>query len=136
MAKKNNYWGLVAVGALTAAAAGAVAAHLVKNHRKNSMLEDDFEDLDNLEDLDDFEERINEEKEAFQAWDIPAQEETETEKESPEEEAVPEENTSETSDETSDEEDFSEDNSEETVEEAPEDDTVPASEETVENNEN
>ena len=24
MAKKNNYWGLVAVGALTAAAAGAV----------------------------------------------------------------------------------------------------------------
>lgn len=126
MAKKNNYWGLVAVGALTAAAAGAIAAHLVKNHKKNSMLEDDFEDLDNLEDFDDFEERIKEEKETFQAWDIPAQEETEAEKESPEE----------TTAETSDEEDFSEDNSEETVEEAPDDDTAPASEETVENNEN
>ena len=132
MAKKNNYWGLVAVGALTAAVAGAIAAHLVKNHKKNSMLEDDFEDLDNLEDFDDFEERIKEEKETFQAWDIPAQEETEAEKESPEEEAVPEENTAE----TSDEEDFSEDNSEETVEEAPDDDTAPVSEETVENNEN
>ena len=132
MAKKNNYWGLVAVGALTAAAAGAIAAHLVKNHKKNSMLEDDFEDLDNLEDFDDFEERIKEEKETFQAWDIPAQEETEAEKESPEEEAVPEKNTAE----TSDEEDFSEDNSEETVVEAPDDDTAPASEETVENNEN
>ena len=49
MAKKNNYWGLVAVGALTAAAAGAVAAHLVKNHRKNNIPEDDFEDLDDFE---------------------------------------------------------------------------------------
>ena len=100
MAKKNNYWGLVAVGALTAAAAGAVAAHLVKNHRKNIMLEDDFEDLDDLEDLDDFEERIKEEKETFQAWDIPSQEEAEEDDQPEQEEAAPEESTEEAAEET------------------------------------
>ena len=42
MAKINKYWGFVAVGALTAAAAGAVAALVAK---KNSCKEDfDFED--------------------------------------------------------------------------------------------
>ena len=32
MAKLNKYWGFVAVGALTAAAAGAVAAVIIKKH--------------------------------------------------------------------------------------------------------
>ena len=40
MAKINKYWGLVAVGALTAAAAGAIAA-LVS---RRSVCEEDFED--------------------------------------------------------------------------------------------
>ena len=45
MAKKNNYWGLVAVGALTAAAAGAVASIILKkSHRGYAAFEDDFED--------------------------------------------------------------------------------------------
>ena len=42
MAKINKYWGYVAIGALTAAAAGAVAALIAK---KGSCKEDfDFED--------------------------------------------------------------------------------------------
>ena len=40
MAKINKYWGLVAVGALTAAAAGAIAAII----SRKSVCEDDFED--------------------------------------------------------------------------------------------
>ena len=120
MAKKNNYWGLVAVGALTDAAAGAVAAHLVKNHRKNNMLDDDFEDLDDFEELDDFEDRIKEEKETFQAWDIPVQEETEAEEHPEQEASAPEESTEEAVKEDSAEEDSAEENSAE----APEEDTT------------
>lgn len=81
MAKMNKYWGLVAVGALTAAAAGAAAAHFVKNNRRAVPKED----FDAFEDLDDFsrpehsEEKTKEEKEAFQAWDTPSQEETPSE---------------------------------------------------------
>ena len=45
MAKINKYWGLVAVGALTAAAAGAMAAHLMRNpSKKECDLEFDFDD--------------------------------------------------------------------------------------------
>lgn len=45
MAKINKYWGLVAVGALTAAAAGAVASVVLKKSRDSyAAFEDDFED--------------------------------------------------------------------------------------------
>lgn len=45
MAKKNKYWGLVAVGALTAVAAGAVASIILKkSHGSYAAFEDDFED--------------------------------------------------------------------------------------------
>ena len=51
MAKINKYWGYVAVGALTAVAAGAVAALIAK---KGSCKEDfDFED-DFDDDFDDY----------------------------------------------------------------------------------
>ena len=54
MAKINKYWGLVAVGALTAAAAGAIAALVLK---KDPL--DDFDDFD-----DDFEDETGEEETA------------------------------------------------------------------------
>ena len=49
MAKINKYWGFVAIGALTAAAAGAVAAVIAKRNSRNEEFEfeDDFdEDFD------------------------------------------------------------------------------------------
>lgn len=44
MAKINKYWGFVAIGALTAAAAGAVAAVIAKRNSRNEEFEfeDDF----------------------------------------------------------------------------------------------
>lgn len=66
MAKINKYWGLVAVGALTAAAAGAMAAVLMKN-KAVPEFEDDFdEDFDNLEKT---EEPEKESGEAFVSWE-------------------------------------------------------------------
>ena len=46
MAKINKYWGMVALGAATAAVAGAVAAAFAKRHalEEAADLEDDFED--------------------------------------------------------------------------------------------
>ena len=44
MAKINKYWGLVAVGALTAAAAGAVAALVTRKKSYEEDFEDDFDD--------------------------------------------------------------------------------------------
>ena len=46
MAKINKYWGMVALGAVTAAAAGAVAAAFAKRRALDEAtdLEDDFED--------------------------------------------------------------------------------------------
>ena len=49
MAKINKYWGLVAVGALTAAAAGAIAAIISRKSVCEDDFEDDFDDLDYLE---------------------------------------------------------------------------------------
>ena len=49
MAKINKYWGLVAVGALTAAAAGAVAALVTRKKAYEEDFEDDFDDLDDFE---------------------------------------------------------------------------------------
>ena len=70
MAKINKYWGLVAVGALTAAAAGAMAAHLMrKPSKKECDLEFDFDD-DFDDDFDEESADIPEEPEAFQEWDI------------------------------------------------------------------
>ena len=48
MAKINKYWRLVAVGALTAAAAGAIAAII----SRKSVSEDDFEE--EIEEKEDF----------------------------------------------------------------------------------
>ena len=44
MAKINKYWGMVALGAATAAVAGAVAAAFAKRHalEEAADLEDDF----------------------------------------------------------------------------------------------
>lgn len=67
MAKINKYWGLVAVGALTAAAAGAVAALVTRKKAYEEDFEDDFDDLDDFEEDDKKEEK--EEKEVFQDWD-------------------------------------------------------------------
>ena len=63
MAKINKYWGLVAVGALTAAAAGAIAAII----SRKSVCEDDFED--DFDDLDDIEE--DEKKEEKEETELP-----------------------------------------------------------------
>ena len=49
MAKINKYWGLVAVGALTAAAAGAIAAIISRKSVCEDDFEDDFDDLYDLE---------------------------------------------------------------------------------------
>ncbi len=81
MAKKNNYWGLVAVGALTAAAAGAVASIILKkSHRGYAAFEDDFED-DYFED--DFSVPENtDSSEAYAQWEEPENtEEGDSEKE-------------------------------------------------------
>ena len=60
MAKINKYWGLVAVGALTAAAAGAIAAII----SRKSVCEDDFEDdFDDDFDDDDFDEDFEDDDE-------------------------------------------------------------------------
>lgn len=74
MAKINKYWGFVAVGALTAAAAGAIAAAFLKNR---TDLEDfDFDDEDF--DQDESEEKpAKESKEAFQSWEPSPNDETE-----------------------------------------------------------
>ncbi len=74
MAKINKYWGFVAVGALTAAAAGAIAAAFLKNR---TDLEDfDFDDDDF--DQDESEEKpAKESKEAFQSWEPSPSAETE-----------------------------------------------------------
>ena len=46
MAKINKYWGMVALGAVTAAAAGAIAATFAKRRalEEAADLEEDFED--------------------------------------------------------------------------------------------
>ena len=46
MAKINKYWGFVAVGALTAAAAGVVAAIIAKKGSCKEDFEDDFDDFE------------------------------------------------------------------------------------------
>ncbi len=83
MAKKNKYWGLVAVGAATAAAAGAIAAFVMKKKPDKDIMdfEDDFED-----DFDeDFEtpENVNadetpETAEDFASWEENAEEASQT----------------------------------------------------------
>ena len=53
MAKINKYWGYVAIGALTAAAAGAVAALIAKKGscKEDFDFEDDFDDFDEESEL-------------------------------------------------------------------------------------
>lgn len=77
MAKKNKYWGLVAVGALTAAAAGAVASIILKkSHRGYAAFEDAFED-DYFED--DFSVPENTDSpEAYAQWEEPENTEQES----------------------------------------------------------
>lgn len=68
MAKFNKYWGFVALGAATAAAAGAVAAIITKKNRTESIgFEDDFDDFDDF----DIPEKSDEKETAedFVAWD-------------------------------------------------------------------
>lgn len=76
MAKFNKYWGFVALGAATAAAAGAATAILTKKNRTESVgYEDDFEDFDDFDIPEDSD--TNEESdaaEAFVAWEDTADE--------------------------------------------------------------
>ena len=58
MAKINKYWGLVAVGALTAAAAGAIAALVSRRSVCEEDFEDDFED-DDIDDNDVYVKKTN-----------------------------------------------------------------------------
>ena len=58
MAKINKYWGLVAVGALTAAAAGAIAALVSRRSVCVEDFEDDFED-DDIDDNDVYVKKTN-----------------------------------------------------------------------------
>ena len=85
MAKLNKYWGFVAVGAVAAAAAGAVAALAFKKKPLEDF-EDDFDD-DFDDDFEEEEEPKEEEKkeahESFEAWE----ESEEAVEESAEEEA-------------------------------------------------
>lgn len=87
MAKINKYWGLVAVGALTAAAAGAVAAYFMKNSSCKCFYEDDSEDDfdEDFDDLDDFDEEVRECPETFADWDATAEEADEISDVNPEE---------------------------------------------------
>lgn len=70
MAKMNKYWGYVAVGALTAAAAGAVAALIAKKGscKEDFDFEDDFDDFD-LTDEEEITEEEQEPAEDFQSWE-------------------------------------------------------------------
>ena len=75
MAKLNKYWGMVAIGALTAAAAGAMAAVLMK---KKPVAEGP--DFDDDVSADKSEEDSRDGHEAFASWepseseDVPAEE--------------------------------------------------------------
>ena len=88
MAKLNKYWGFVALGAVTAAAAGAIAAFMTKKNSPKEILdyEEDFdEDLDGLS-VEEDEEEAEKSTEDFVAWD---------ENEEAEEAAAPKEETEE-----------------------------------------
>lgn len=69
MAKINKYWGYVAIGALTAAAAGAVAALIAKKGscKEDFDFEDDFDDFD-LTDEKETAKEDQEPAEDFQSW--------------------------------------------------------------------
>ena len=74
MAKINKYWGFVAVGALTAAAAGVVAAIIAKKGscKEDFDFEDDFDDFDLTDEEEKTEEKADEEAETaedFQSWE-------------------------------------------------------------------
>ena len=70
MAKINKYWGYVAIGALTAAAAGAVAALIAKKGscKEDFDFEDDFDDFD-LTDEKETAKEDQEPAEDFQSWE-------------------------------------------------------------------
>lgn len=75
MAKFNKYWGFVALGAATAAAAGAVAAIITKKNRTESIgFDDDFDDFDDF----DIPEKSDEKETAedFVAWEDTEEEST------------------------------------------------------------
>lgn len=120
MAKMNKYWGMVAVGALTAAAAGFVAAAFMKKKvvTDGPDFEDEFdEDFDTLEKPDDEEKETHED---FASWEPSAEnedkEETDEQKGSGEEndaaskEAEEETATEEPAEETEEKEDDAEKN--------------------------
>ena len=58
MAKINKYWGYVAVGAVAAAAAGAIAALVSRRSVCEEDFEDDFED-DDIDDNDVYVKKTN-----------------------------------------------------------------------------
>ncbi len=73
MAKINKYWGMVALGAATAAVAGAVAAAFAKRHalEEAADLEDDFED----EQEDDEQPEAKDVHEDFVTWEATSEDE-------------------------------------------------------------
>ena len=89
MAKINKYWGFVAVGALTAAAAGAVAALIAKKGscKEDFDFEDDFDDFDLNEEKAEESADTTEAAEDFQAWEEHADEQAKETENSTEEHA-------------------------------------------------
>ena len=83
MAKINKYWGMVALGAATAAVAGAVAAAFAKRHalEEAADLEDDFED----EQEDDEQPEAKDVHEDFVTWEATSEDEKDDETEGSEE---------------------------------------------------
>lgn len=79
MAKINKYWGYVAIGALTAAAAGAVAALIAKKGscKEDFDFEDDFDDFD-LTDEKETAKEDQEPAEDFQSWEHTGEEAADT----------------------------------------------------------
>lgn len=92
MAKINKYWGLVAVGAATAAAAGAIAAIVMKKKPVNDTMEfeDDF-DMD-FETPENKTAEASETSEDFASWEEAVEEaaQAEAENETPAEEPAEE----------------------------------------------
>ena len=79
MAKINKYWGLIALGAVTAAAAGAIAASLSRRKELENAadFDDDFEDdLKDDEDVREAKEK-KESPEDFISWEASSDDEEE-----------------------------------------------------------
>jgi hypothetical protein len=111
MAKVNKYWGLVAIGALTAAAAGAAAAYFMKRPCRCPEKDEDIDSSESGSTCQDTSEEEKEPQETFATWDTTAQDDEADTKEENTEEAA--ENTEAAPDEASEENTSEEEHTEE-----------------------